>query len=49
MLAKFEWAVVQGVLPFVLETWVLSESMSKTLEGVHLGFSRKVTVDKARQ
>ena len=36
-------AVVQAVLLFGAETWVLLEPMAQKLEGVHVGFLRKVT------
>ena len=39
----FYWAVVQAVLLFGVETWVLSEAMSRKLEGVHVGFLRQIT------
>ena len=41
--AKFYCAVVQVVLLFGAETWVLSAPMAKKLEGVHVGFLRQVT------
>ena len=38
ILAKFYWYVVQAVLLFGAETWVLLVAMLKKLEGVHVGF-----------
>ena len=32
-----------GSPPFGAETWVLSEEMSRKLEGVHAGFLRQIT------
>ena len=32
------WAVVQAILLFGAETWVLLAAMSRNLEGVHVGF-----------
>ena len=46
--AKFYRAVVQAVLLFVAETWVLSEAMLNKLEGVHVGLLRQVMGMKAR-
>ena len=37
------------VLLFGAETWVLSAPMAKKLEGVHVGFLRKVTRMKAKR
>ena len=39
--------MVQAVLLFGLETWVLLAAMSKNLEGVHVGLLRQVTGKKA--
>ena len=38
MLVMFYRAVVQVVLPFDSESWVLSEAMDKMVEGEHTGF-----------
>ena len=43
----FYWAVVQAVLLFGAETWVLSEAMLRRLEGVHVGFLRHITGQRA--
>ena len=40
--AMFYREVVQAVIIFGAETWVLSELMSRNLEGVHVGFLRKI-------
>ena len=42
-------AVVQAVLLFGAETWVMLAAMINKLEGVHVGFLRKVTGVKARR
>ena len=39
---KFCRAVVQAVLLFVSETWVLMAAMLQKIEGVHVGFLRKM-------
>ena len=39
----FYRAVVQTFLIFGAETWVLSEAISRNLEGVHVGFLRHIT------
>ena len=41
--AMFYRAVVQKFLIFGVENWVLSEAMSRNLEGVHVGFLRQIT------
>ena len=41
--AMFYRAVVQSVLLFGVETWVLSEAMSRQLEGVHVDLLRRIT------
>ena len=41
--------VVQAVLLFVLETWVLSEAMSENKKGVHVGLLRQVMVKTAKR
>ena len=43
----FYRAMVQVVLLFGSETWVLLEAMSRKLEGVHMGLLRKITGHKA--
>ena len=40
----FYWVVVQAVLLFGAETWVLLAAMSRKLEGVHVGFLIQVTI-----
>ena len=40
---KFYRAVVQAVLLFGAETWVLMETMMQQLEGAHVSFLRQVT------
>ena len=47
--AMFYIAVVQVVLLFVLESWILSAAMEKTVEGAHTGFLRQVMGKQARQ
>ena len=41
--AMFYRAVFQTVILLGVETWVLSEAMSRKLEGVHVGFLRQIT------
>ena len=43
VLANFYRAVVQALLLYGAETWVILEPMKKKLEGVHTGFLRQVT------
>ena len=43
MSEMFNRKVVQVVLLFGVETWVLLAAMAKTLEGVHAGFLSQVT------
>ena len=38
ILTKFYREVVQAVLLFRAETWVLSEAIINKLEGIHVGF-----------
>ena len=45
----FYRAVPQAVIPFGLETWVLSADMESTVEGTHAKFLRQITVKQARQ
>ena len=42
-------SVVQAVLLFVSETWVLLASMGITMEGTHTGFMRQITVKKVQR
>ena len=46
--AKFYRAVVQVVLLFGSETWVLTAAMMQKIEGVHMGFLWQVTGVKAQ-
>ena len=46
---KFYRAVVQAVLLFGAETWVLLAAILKNIEGVHVSFLRQVTRMKARR
>ena len=41
--------VVQAVLLFGAEMWVLSEPMTQRLDGVHVGFLRQVKILKAKR
>ena len=43
VLEKFYRALVQAVLMFGAETWVLTEIMSQSIEGAHVGLLRQVT------
>ena len=45
----FYQAVVQSVLLFGADTWVLLPEMSRNLEGVRVGFLRQVMVQKDKQ
>ena len=47
--AIFYRAVVQSVLIFGLETWVFPYTMSRKIEGVHVGFLRRITRQRAVQ
>ena len=42
-------AVVQAVLIFGAETWVLSEAIYRNLDGVQVGFLRQITGHKAKR
>ena len=42
-------AVIQAVLLFWVETWVLSVPMAQRLEGVHVGFLIQVTKLKEKR
>ena len=46
---KFYRAVVQAVLLFGSETWVLTAVMMKNIKGIHVGLLWKVTGKKARR
>ena len=46
---NFLSAVVQAVLIFWEETWIVLVSMSRNMEGVHVGFLRQGTGHKAKQ
>ena len=39
----FYRAIVQAVLLFGSETWVLTDKISQRIEGAHVGFKRQVT------
>ena len=41
--AMFYRAVVQAILLYGSETWVLSTEMDKKVEGTHTGFLRQIT------
>ena len=43
----FYQVVVQVVLLFEAENWVSSEAMSRKLEGLHVGFLKKITGQRA--
>ena len=43
----FYRALVQAVLLFGYETWVISEAMEKKVEGIHMGFLRHITGKRA--
>ena len=45
--AKFYRVLVQAVLLFGSETWLLMAAMIKNLEGVHMGFLRQMTGKKS--
>ena len=47
--ASFYWAVVQAIILYGSETWVLLASMEKRLEVRHTEFLRMITVKKAKQ
>ena len=49
MSEKFYRAVVQKILLYGLETWVLSESMERKVEGVNTGILRQITGKQERQ
>ena len=43
VLEMFYRAVVQAILLYELETWVLLAAMEKKVEGVHTGFLQNIT------
>ena len=45
----FYRAVIQAVLIFGVGTWVLSDAISRKLDGVHMGFLNKITVNREVQ
>ena len=45
----FYQTVVQAVLLFGVETWFLLAAIYRKLEGVHVGFLRQMTGQKAKQ
>ena len=45
----FYLEVVQAVLIFGADTWVLLAAMSQNLEGMHVGFLRKMTDQKEKR
>ena len=47
--SKFYCALVQLVLLFGSETWMLTEAMMQNIEGVYMGFLQQVTVKKAQR
>ena len=49
VLALFYRSVVQAVLLFGVENWVLLTAMEKTLERFHVGFLRQVAVNTERR
>ena len=49
MSKMFYRIVVQVVFLFGVDTWVLSEAMSRNLEGVHVGFLRYITGKKEKR
>ena len=49
ILANFYRAVVQAILLYGLETWVLLESMEKRKEGKHTELLRIITGKRANQ
>ena len=49
MSALFYRAVIQVVLIFELESWVLSYVIMRLMEGSHVGFLRYITGNHARR
>ena len=49
MSASFYRAVVQSILLYGSETWVLSASMEKRIEGMHTDFLQMITGKGAKQ
>ena len=49
MSASFYRAVVQAIILYRSETWVLWESMAKRIEGTHMEFLRMITGKRAKK
>ena len=49
VLENFDSAVIQAVMFFWAETWVLSATMAQRLEGLHVGFLIRVKKLKAKR
>ena len=49
MVATFYRAVVQAILLYGLETWVLLEDTEKKVEGIYTGFLWKITGKQAQR
>ena len=49
LLESFYRAVVQAILLYGSETWVLLESMANRIEGTHVEFLRMITGKRAKQ
>ena len=49
VVAMFYRAVVQAVLLFGPESWVLLEAVGRMVEGTHTGFMRKIMGKRARR
>ena len=49
MLAIFYWAVVQDILLYRSETWVILASMEKRVWGTHMEFLRLITGKQVRR
>ena len=47
--ASFYMEVVQAILLYGSETWVLSASMAKRIEGMHTEYLKKITGNRAKQ
>ena len=47
LIIHFPQAVVQTVLLLGAETWVLSEAIYRKMEGLHVGFLRQITGQRA--
>ena len=48
VLEEFYRLVIQAVLFFVVETWLLLAPMPQRLDGFHVGFTRQVTMFNAK-